>query len=84
MTDGFHFDASCPRCGGELLPDGLPATRPAPDVSTHDARCDYCLDVVRVTVSVTVVEPWPIDRCNPTARGLEASATAALAEATTF
>ena len=23
MTDGFHFAACCPKCGGELLTDGL-------------------------------------------------------------
>ena len=77
MTTGFHFDACCPKCGGELLTDGWAPTVDAPDQSHHDARCDHCLDVVRITVSVTVTEPWPIDRTDPEARRREVCTDAA-------
>lgn len=62
MSDGFTFVASCPRCGGELLPDGFEPVIEAPDLTHHDARCDRCLDVIRVTVSTSIVERWPVDR----------------------
>lgn len=77
MTDGFHFTACCPKCGGELLTDGYQAKVDAPDQSHHDARCDRCLDVIRVTVTTAVVEPWPIDRTDLEARRREVCEDAA-------
>lgn len=77
MTAGFTFAATCPKCGGELLTDGYWAKIDAPDQSHHDARCDRCLDVIRVTVSTTVVEPWPVDRTDREARRREACEDAA-------
>ena len=78
MSTGFSFTATCPRCGGELLTDGLPSHH-SPDMASHDARCDHCLDVYRVTVTTALVEAWPVDRCDPEARRAEACEAAALA-----
>ena len=47
------------------------------DLSHHDARCDRCLDVIRVTVTTSVVEPWPIDRTDLEARRREVCEDAA-------
>lgn len=76
MSDGFTFTASCPRCGSELLTDEQPSGLEAPDLAYHDARCDRCLDVYRVTVSLCLVEPWPTDRLDREARRMESAAYA--------
>lgn len=66
MTTGFHFDASCPRCGGALLAE--PGEVHDPDITWLDARCDYCCDLYRLTVTAVVVEAWPVDKVDPDAR----------------
>lgn len=81
MTTGYQLPVSCPKCGGELLP--IDQTRQAPDLSTATARCDYCLDVLTITVAICVTEPWPIDRTDPEARRAETAGAAALTLATT-
>lgn len=75
MTAGFNFAASCPRCGGELL-SGEPGTCHDPDRTWLDARCDVCLDLYRITVTATVVEPWPVDRLASEARRRDGAAYA--------
>lgn len=75
MTDGFTFAASCPRCGGELLPD-LERSHHEPDRTWIDARCDVCCDLLRITATVDVVEPWPVDKLDRDARRREGAAYA--------
>lgn len=60
MTAGFTFEATCPSCGGELLP--ISSEVKEPDFSTADARCDKCLTVWRIDVVATAVELWPSNR----------------------
>lgn len=76
MSAGFLFTACCPRCGSELLTEGFEPAIEAPDLTYHDGRCDHCLDVYRVSVSMVVVEPWPVDRGDRDACRLEAAAYA--------
>lgn len=71
MTAGFTFTASCPRCGGELLTEGFEPHIESPDLGHHDARCDRCCYVLRISVAVCVVEPWPVDLLDPEARHRE-------------
>jgi hypothetical protein len=78
----LHVDLTCPRCGGELL-EGEAAIL-SPDRTTYTTRCDHCLDLYRLELVATVVEPWPVDRCDPEARRVEAATAAALMEATSF
>lgn len=68
---------TCPRCGGHLLHDGYEPQIESPDLGWIDARCDFCLDVIRVTVTTSVVEPWPIDRTDLEARRREVCEDAA-------
>lgn len=82
--DRLVVDLTCPRCGGHLLHDGFESKISAPDLGSVDARCDFCLCVFRVSVSIGLVESWPIDRCDPEARRAEAANAAALMEATSF
>lgn len=78
----LHFDLACPRCGGELLEGEHKIVNPSR--STYTTRCDHCLDVYRIDMKATVVEKWPVDRCDHEARRLEAATAAALMEATSF
>lgn len=73
---GYIFEATCPRCGGELLTDGFIPVVAAPDLGWTDARCDRCLDVIRITVSTSVIEPWPTNRIDGDARCRESAAAA--------
>lgn len=82
--DTLTAHLTCPRCGGVLLHDGFEATIEAPDCGRIDARCDHCLDVYRVTVTLTLIEAWPVDRCDPYARRDEATRVAVLTEASTL
>ena len=81
---GYVFTATCPRCGGELLTDGFIPVVAAPDLGWTDARCDRCLDVIRITVSTSVIEPWPNDRVDRVARRQQASAAAGAYLASSF
>lgn len=68
MTTGFHFDASCPRCGGELIPVPDSTINEDPSQSSVEALCDFCMDLYRVTVTAVVVKAWPVDKVSPDAR----------------
>mgnify|MGYP000414420855 CR=1 FL=1 len=67
MTTGFHFDATCPRCAGELLPIDDSAVNEDPSQSSVEALCDGCMDLYRVTVTAVVVRAWPVDKVDPDA-----------------
>lgn len=64
--DSFTFTASCPGCGGLLLP-GAQTTSTEVHVA-YETRCDHCLDLYRIDVTATLTEPWPVNRCDPEAR----------------
>lgn len=67
---------SCPRCGGELLHEGYDVVVQSPDLGWADCRCDKCLDMFRVTISVTMIEAWPVNKLDATERSVAAAATA--------
>ena len=61
MTTGYTVTATCPTCGGELLPSETPEIL-APDHTTTEARCDDCLTLWRLDLTATCVETWPVPR----------------------
>lgn len=70
----YTLMATCPKCGGELIPGETRIL--SPDQSQAEARCEDCMDLYRLDVTATVIEPWPLDR-SPAARLARASSRAA-------
>lgn len=57
---GYAIDITCPKCGAEMIPGD--SARLAPDKTTHEARCESCMDLWRITVTASICQPWPVDR----------------------
>lgn len=63
---GYRFTATCPRCGGELIPGESSVL--SEDHASTEARCDRCMDLWRIEVIATMIEAWPVDKLDPDAR----------------
>lgn len=76
---------TCPRCAGHLLHEGFEPEIASPDLGWIDCRCDFCLDVYRITVTAKVIEPWPVDKLDRERAHIEAGTYAAdVLEGTAF